>query len=78
MTACKIIDYTSTGMYSADYRVEVGGRVYEAHLEDAPGEHRVIHIKGFDGDEANPHTELYRSIEGMVLADWLGIAALAD
>jgi len=78
MTACKIVDYTSTGMYSADYRVEVAGRVYEAHLEDPPGEHRVVHIDGLDSDETDRHTELYRSIEGVVLADWLGIDALAD
>jgi hypothetical protein len=78
MTACKIIDYTSTGMYSADYRVEIGGRVYEAHLEDSPGEHRLVHIEGLDGDEMDRHTELFRSIEGVVLADWLGSDALAD
>jgi hypothetical protein len=63
---CKIIAQAST-RYAAKYQVQTHGRVYEARVEDHPGEDCVVHIGGIERG-----SELFRSIEGAVLKDWLG------
>jgi len=63
---CKIIAQASS-RYSAKYHVRARGRVYEARVEDYPGEDCVVHIDGIERG-----SELFRSIEGAVLKDWLG------
>ena len=40
---CKIIAQAST-RYAAKYQVQTHGRVYEARVEDHPGEDCVVHI----------------------------------
>jgi hypothetical protein len=66
---CKIIAQAST-RYAATYQVQTSGQVYEARVEDHPGEDCVVHIDGVERG-----SELFRSIEGAVLKDWLGIDA---
>jgi len=65
---CKIIAQAST-RYAAKYQVQTHGRIYEARVEDHPGEDCVVHIDGIERGSA-----LSRSIEGAVLKDWLGDA----
>ena len=67
---CKIIAHASS-RYAAKYHVQVAGRVYEAHVKDLPGEDCTVHIEGL---EEGP--ELFQSIEGAVLKDWLGTDAV--
>ena len=64
---CQIIAHTSN-RYAAMYRVQARGRVYEACVEDLPGEDCTVHIDGID-----ENSELFRAIKGAVLKDWLGI-----
>jgi hypothetical protein len=47
--------------------VQVRGRVYEARVEDLPGEACTVRIDGLEEGSA-----LYRSIKRVVLKDWLG------
>lgn len=63
---CKVIAQTST-RYAAKYKVETRGQIYEARVEDQPGEACVVHIDGIERG-----SELFRSIEDAVLKDWLG------
>ena len=44
---CKIIAQAST-RYAAKYQVQTHGRVYEARVEDDPGEACIVHIYGID------------------------------
>jgi hypothetical protein len=64
---CKIIAQTST-RHTATYLVEVGGRVYKAGVEDFPSQTCTVHV-----DDLERGSELFRSIEAVVLKDWLGI-----
>jgi len=45
--------------------------VYEAHVKDLPGEDCTVHIEGLEEG-----SELFQSIEGAVLKDWLGTDAV--
>ena len=63
---CKIIAQASS-RYSAKYHVKARGRVYEARVEDYPGEDFVVHIEGIERE-----SELFRSIKCAVLTEWLG------
>jgi hypothetical protein len=65
--SCKIIAHASS-RHAATYHVEAGGKVYEARVKDAPGKDCTVHIDGLDEG-----SELFKSIEGVVLKDWLGI-----
>jgi hypothetical protein len=64
---CKIIAHAST-RYDAKYRVQAGDKVYAASVKDLPGEDCTVHIDGIEEG-----SELFRSIEEVVLKDWLGI-----
>ena len=64
---CKIIAQASS-RYAAKYHVQAAGRVYEAHVKDRPGEDCTVHIDGLEEE-----SELFQSIKGAVLKDWLGI-----
>jgi hypothetical protein len=64
---CKIIAHTSS-RHAAKYHVQAAGRVYEAHVKDLPGEGCSVQIEGLEAG-----SELFQSIEGAVLKDWLGI-----
>jgi hypothetical protein len=64
---CKIIAHAST-RYVANYRVLARGKVYEVRVEDPPGEDCAVRVEGLEEG-----SELFRSIEGTVLKDWLGI-----
>jgi hypothetical protein len=66
---CKIIAQAST-RYAAKYRVQARGRVYEARIEDFPGEDCTVRIDGLEEG-----SELYRTIKSTVLKDWLGTDA---
>jgi hypothetical protein len=70
MAETKILGVDS-GLHGADYRIEVDGRVYEAHLEDYPGADRIVYVAGLEHDD----TPLFQAIEGAVLSDWLGLKA---
>jgi len=67
--SCKIIAHAST-RHVATYHVQVGGKLYKARVEDLPGEDCTVHIDGLEKG-----SELFRSIEAVVLKDWLGIDA---
>ena len=67
---CKIIAHSSN-RYAAKYHVQAGGRVYEAHVKDLPGEDCVVRVDGLEEG-----SELFRSIEDAVLRDWLGNGAV--
>ena len=66
---CKIVAHASS-RHAAKYLVQAAGRVYEAHVKDLPGEDCTVRIKGLEKG-----SELFQSIEGAVLKDWLGIHA---
>jgi len=53
------------------YRVQAHGRVYEACVEDHPGEDCAVHIDGLD-----ERSELFQAIQQAVLKDRLGIDAV--
>jgi hypothetical protein len=67
--SCKIIAHTST-RYAANYRVLARGDVYEVRVNDPPGEDCTVQIDGLQKG-----SELYLTIEGVVLRDWLGADA---
>ena len=64
---CKIIAHTST-RHTATYLVEVSGRVYKAHVEDFPKWGCTVLV-----DDIEKGSELFQSIEAVILRDWLGI-----
>jgi hypothetical protein len=45
--------------------------VYEAHVKNLPGEDCTVHVDGLEEG-----SELFQSIKGAVLKDWLGIDAV--
>jgi hypothetical protein len=69
---CKIIAQASS-RYSAKYRVQAAGRVYEARVKDLPGENCTVHIDGLEEG-----SKLFQSIKGAVLKDWLGPDAVSQ
>jgi hypothetical protein len=66
---CKIIAHASS-RHAAKYHVQVRAKVYEVRVEDPPGEDCTVRIDGLEKG-----SELFRSIEGVVLRDWLGVDA---
>jgi hypothetical protein len=67
--SCKIIAHTST-RHTATYLVEVGGRLYKAGVEDFPGQTCTVQV-----DDLERGSELFGSIEAVIMKDWLGIDA---
>lgn len=67
---CKIIAHASN-RHGARYVVQLGGRAYQAHVQDSPSEECLVRIDGLEEG-----SELFRSIERIVLKDWLGIDAV--
>jgi hypothetical protein len=62
---CKIIAQAST-RYAAKYQVQTHGRVYEARVEDNPGEACVVHVDGIERGSGALSLDRGHSTQGLV------------